>query len=60
MRTSLYRYSDDELDLIVFNTESLYIKRHTKGFIQYLHSMYQVTNKQIAVLKATLIADRRI
>lgn len=58
MKTSLYRYSDDELSLIVFNTEWLYNIRHTKGFIRLLHTLYRVTNKQIAVLKQDLIIDK--
>jgi hypothetical protein len=58
MRQSLYRYSDNELSLIVFNTEWLYNIRHEKGFIKNLHTLYQATNKQIAVLKQDLIDDK--
>ena len=58
MRQSLYRHSDDELSLIVFNDYGLYQIRHEKSFIRYLSGMYQYTNKQKAVLKADLLSDK--
>ncbi len=58
MRTSLYRYGDDELSLIVFNTEYLYVMRHEKGFIRKLKDIYQCTIKQIEVLKQDLADDK--
>lgn len=58
MRESLYRYGSDELSLRVFNEEDLYLKRHSKGFIRYLHSIYQCTNAQVAELKTDLLADK--
>lgn len=57
MRQSLYRYSDDELSLIVFNTEYLYNIRHKKELFRVLRQDYQFTNKQLAVLKADLKDD---
>lgn len=59
-RQSLYRYGEDELSLIVFNTEHLYIQRHERGFIKKLLQDYQCTNKQIAILKEDLQADRLV
>lgn len=59
MRESLYRRSSDELSLIVFNDYSLYQMRHEKSFIRYLSGIYQYTNKQKAVLKADLLADKQ-
>lgn len=58
MRQSLYRQSDDELSLIVFNDYSLYLMRHEKSFIRYLSGIYQYTKKQKAVLKADLLSDK--
>lgn len=58
-RKSLYRYGDDELSLIVFNTEWLYKIRHERGFIRTLRDCYQFTNKQLAVLKEDLLADKQ-
>lgn len=58
MRESLYRYSDDELSLRVFNTEYLYNQRHEKSFIRNLRQQFQATNKQWATLKADLISDK--
>jgi len=57
MRQSLYRQSDDELSLIVFNTEYLYNIRHKKELFRVLRLDYQFTNKQLAVLKADLKDD---
>lgn len=57
MRESLYKYSDEELSLRVFNEYHLYQIRHNKGFIRHLNSIYQYTNKQLAVLKADLQGD---
>ena len=57
MRQSLYRQSDDELSLIVFNTEYLYNIRHKKALFRILRADYQFTNKQLAVLKADLKDD---
>ena len=59
MRQSLYRQGDDELCLIVFNDYSLYQMRHEKSFIRFLSEIYQYTNKQKAVLKADLLADKQ-
>ena len=57
MRQSLYRQSDDELSLIVFNTEYLYNIRHKKELFRILRADYQFTNKQLAVLKYDLQND---
>lgn len=44
--------SNDELSLIVFNTENLYnMIDKPKALIRTLRSMYQFTNKQLEVLK---------
>lgn len=58
MKKSLYGYSDDELSLIVFNTEYLYNQRHKRGFIRNLLQDYRATKKQIAVLKQDLLSDK--
>lgn len=56
-RQDLTKYSDDELSLIVFNTEYLYIKRHSKGMLRYLKMNYRYTKKQLEVLKDDLAID---
>ena len=58
MKESLYRFSDDELSLRVFNEESLYLRRHERGFIRELSSIFQYTNKQLAVLRVDLQDDK--
>lgn len=59
MRQSLYRQSDHELSLIVFNDYGLYQMRHEKGFIRILSEIFQYTNKQKAILKADLLSDKQ-
>lgn len=58
MKQSLYGQGDDELSLIVFNTEYLYIRRFEKGFIRGLLEDYRATNKQIETLKRDLLEDK--
>ena len=58
MRASLYKYSDDELSLRVFNEEGLYLRRHECGFIRELGLIFQYTNKQLAILRQDLQDDK--
>lgn len=57
MRESLYKYSENELSLRVFNDEHLYKQRHDKGFIRMIHQIFRATNRQVFVLKQDLAAD---
>ena len=55
MRQCLYKYTDDELSLLVFNTEYLYnMRQNPKSLIRELRASYRFTNKQLEVLKTDL------
>jgi hypothetical protein len=43
-------YSDLELSLLVFNTESLYLQRHDNQFNDTVNEYFTFTPEQLAVL----------
>ena len=56
-RQDLTKYSENELQLMVFNTEALYKTRHLTGFIDRLGKMYRYTDRQLEVLTEALASD---
>ena len=51
-------YTDQELSLLVFNDESLYVLRHKPGFIEdVIKDCFTFTNEQLAVLEVDLLDD---
>ena len=50
-------HSDEELSLLVFNTESLYKLRHSRYLIDALNDDYDYTDEQLAVLKQDIQDD---
>lgn len=50
--------SEQELSLLVFNTESLYNARHTEGFLDILEHIYIFTEEQKLKLLEDLVEDR--
>jgi hypothetical protein len=54
----LTNYSDNELSLMVFNTEYFYVERHTPDFLFALcKEEFYFTAKQMEVLKQDLADD---
>ena len=59
MKQNLKKCSDDELSLVVFNTEYLYNLRFKRFVLrQALDEEYTFTAKQYAILKEDIEADR--
>lgn len=56
-KQDLTQYSDDELSLLVFNTESLYEGRHWPGFFETIDDLFVYTEAQMDVLKQDLADD---
>ena len=54
MKTDIRQFSDDELSLIVFNSESLYRQRRRLDFINMISKWFIYTNAQLKVLKNDL------
>ena len=50
MRTDITNYSENELSLIVYNTEDIYNCRFSLVFIQILRAFYRFTEKQLDIL----------
>lgn len=53
----LSKESDQELSLLVFNTEDLYRMRKRKDFIDLLRVYFVFTDAQLKVLEADLAED---
>jgi len=49
-KQDLTRYSDDELSLVVFNTERLYIMRTSVDLLDEVAMFFYYTPKQLEVL----------
>ena len=50
-------YSDDELSLLVFNDEALYLSMHKPWFLQDIRELFKFTPAQFEVLKNDLDED---
>ena len=50
-------YSDNELHLLVYNTEFLYNIRHQSNFIDILKNIYIFNDNQLKVLKQSLTEE---
>jgi hypothetical protein len=60
MKTSIKHYSENELSLIVFNTEKLYnIRSNKKELLKELDSNYLYTNEQLNILISDLNQDKK-
>ena len=58
MKEDLTRYTNDELSLIVFNSELLHYHRHDDTWlIDYLDARYHYTTEQLDQLKLDLAED---
>lgn len=53
-KQDLRDYSENELSLIVFNDEYLYIRRHNIRFLEMLKSRFIFTEEQLEILKTDL------
>tara|TARA_R110000823_G_scaffold201784_2_gene332680 strand:- start:7765 stop:7950 length:186 start_codon:yes stop_codon:yes gene_type:complete len=49
-KQDLTRYSDDELSLVVFNTERLYVMRTSVDLLDEIAMFFYYTPKQLEVL----------
>lgn len=58
MQQDIRHYSEEELSLRVFNTESLYNIRHDPCLPLVLASMYDYTEEQMNMLLKDLAADK--
>lgn len=58
-KKDLTKYSNDELSLQVFNTESLYWDRHKPLFLQDINELFVFTKEQLEVLKKDLFDDKK-
>jgi hypothetical protein len=50
MKQDIRQYSDNELSLLVFNDEYLYLRRFRAGFAQMIDEMFEYTSEQLDVL----------
>jgi len=58
MKTDIRMHSDNELSLIVFNDESLYINRRKRRFIEdYIEDHFIFTDDQLEILRNDLADD---
>lgn len=58
-KQDLTRYSDEELSLVVFNTERLYKMRNDSGLIDELSCFFYFTKEQLKVLQDDLLEDMK-
>ncbi len=56
-KQDLREYSDNELSLLVFNDEDLYLERHRRGFLNVIDELFIYTDAQLEVLKQDLADD---
>lgn len=56
-RHDIRQHSDQELSLIVLNTEHLYRAMHRSNFLDVIQDCYLYTDEQLEVLKADIAAD---
>lgn len=58
MKKDLREYGEQELSLIVFNDEGLYINRHSPEFIEaIIDEIFIYTDEQLKELKNDLLED---
>lgn len=57
MKQDLTQYSENELSLLVFNDEGLYLMRRKSYFFETLEEFFIYTPEQLDVLKEDLKAD---
>jgi len=55
--TDITMHSDNELSLLVFNDESLYLMRNRSGFLGLIKETFKFTPDQFQVLMDDLDAD---
>ena len=49
-KQDITQHSDQELSLLVFNDEYLYLRRHLPSFIELIKEMFIFTDEQLQVL----------
>lgn len=56
-KQNIKHYSDDELSLLIFNTEELYKIRYNNGFFDIIEDLYEFTPEQFSVLVNDLLEE---
>jgi len=56
-KQDIREHSDQELSLLVFNDEYLYLRRHRSDFIELIKEMFIFTDEQLQVLIEDLEGD---
>lgn len=57
MKQDLTQQSDNELSLLVFNTEWLYTSMHKRDFFETIDDLFIYTKNQLDILKQDIADD---